>query len=168
MTARKRNWIVGISLFAVVAAAGLAIAASIAASRIEPYARQAAIHYLSQRFASDVDLRALRVRLPQASLLRLLLTRGRGISARIEGEGLSMKLEEPARRRSPLHHPDISLRGRRGFAYFILPHMSPKSLWTEWRFKFPRVASARNRHSLPAPRRKTQRVRRLPPPAPAS
>lgn len=84
MTARKRNWIIGIGLFVVVAAGGLAIAASIAASRIEPYARQAAIRYLSQRFASDVDLRALRVRLPQTSLLRLVLTRGRGMSARIE------------------------------------------------------------------------------------
>ena len=97
MTARKRNWIIGIGLFVVVAVAGLAIAASIAASRIEPYAREEAIRYLSQRFASDVELRALRVRLPQTSLLRLLLTRGRGISARIEGEGLSMKLKsQPA------------------------------------------------------------------------
>lgn len=93
MTARKRNWIIGIGLFVVVAAGGLAIAASIAASRIEPYARQAAIRYLSQRFASDVDLRALRVRLPQTSLLRLVLTRGRGMSARIEGDGLSMRLK---------------------------------------------------------------------------
>ncbi len=73
--------------------AGLAFAASIAASRIEPYARQEAIRYLSQRFASDVELRALHVRLPQTSLLRLILTHGRGISARIEGEGLSMKLK---------------------------------------------------------------------------
>jgi hypothetical protein len=93
VTARKRNWIIGIALFVLVAAAGLAVAASIAASRIEPYARQAAIRYLSQRFASDVELRALRVRLPKASLLRLILTQGRGISARIEGEGLSMRLK---------------------------------------------------------------------------
>jgi hypothetical protein len=93
VTARKRNWIIGIALFAVVAAAGLAIAASIAASRIEPYARQAAMRYLSERFASDVELRALRVRLPRTSLLRLLLTEGRGLSARVEGEGLSMRLK---------------------------------------------------------------------------
>jgi hypothetical protein len=93
VTTRKRNWIIGIALFVLVAAAGLAVAASIAASRIEPYARRAAIHYLSQRFASDVELRTLRVRLPQTSLLRLLLTQGRGISARIVGEGLSMKLK---------------------------------------------------------------------------
>jgi hypothetical protein len=93
VTARKRNWIVGVALFTVVAAAGLAIAASMAASRIEPFAREAAIRYLSQRFASDVELRTLHVRLPQTSLLRLLLTRGRGMSATIEGEGLSMRLK---------------------------------------------------------------------------
>jgi hypothetical protein len=97
VTPRKRNWIVGIGLFLVVAVAGLAVAASIAASRIEPYARQAAIRYLSRRFDCDVELHALRVRLPQTSLLRLILTRGRGISARIEGDGLSMRLKsQPA------------------------------------------------------------------------
>jgi hypothetical protein len=94
VTARKRNWIVGLALFTVVAVAGLAIAASIAASRIEPFARDAAIRYLSRRFASDVELRALRVRLPQTSLWRLLLTRGRGITARIEGDALSMRLKD--------------------------------------------------------------------------
>jgi hypothetical protein len=93
VTARKRNWIIGVLLFCVAAVAGLAIAASIVASRIEPFAREAAIRYLSQRFASDVELRALHVRMPQISLLRLLLTRGRGMPATIEGEGLSMRLK---------------------------------------------------------------------------
>jgi hypothetical protein len=93
VTARKRNWIAGIVLFAIVAVAGLAIAASIVASRIEPYAREAAVRYLSERFASDVELHALHVRMPQTSVVRLLLTRGRGISARIEGESLSMRLK---------------------------------------------------------------------------
>jgi hypothetical protein len=63
------------------------------AARIEPYARQEAIRYLSQRFASDVQLDALHVRLPKTSPVRLFLTRGRGILARVEGEGLSMRLK---------------------------------------------------------------------------
>jgi hypothetical protein len=91
MTAGKRNWMVAIGLGAVLIAVGLAIAAAVLASRIEPYARRQTIRYLSQRFDSDVQLQALHLRLPGISPLRLLLTRGRGISARIEGEGLSMR-----------------------------------------------------------------------------
>ena len=94
MTARKRHWILAVGLLAVLLAVGLAIAASVLARRVEPYARQAAIRYLSQRFASDVELRSLRIRLPETSLLHLVLTRGRGISARIEGEGLSLRLKD--------------------------------------------------------------------------
>ena len=94
MTARKRHWILAVGLLAVLLAVGLAIAASVLARRVEPYARQAAIRYLSQRFASDVELRSLGIRLPETSLLHLVLTRGRGISARIEGEGLSLRLKD--------------------------------------------------------------------------
>jgi hypothetical protein len=65
---------------------------SVLAARIEPYARQEAIRCLSQRFDSDVQLQALYMRLPGTSPLRLILTRGRGISAR-EGQGLSMRLK---------------------------------------------------------------------------
>ncbi len=93
MTARKRNWIVAAGLGAILIAAGLTIAASLLAARIEPYARQTVIRYLSQRFNSDVQLQALHMRLPGISPLRLLFTRGRGIPARIEGQGLSMRLK---------------------------------------------------------------------------
>jgi hypothetical protein len=93
MTAGKRNWIVAIGLSAVVVAGGLGIAASRLAARIEPYARQAAIGYLSQRFESDVELEALHLRLPGISPLRLLLTRGRGVSVGVEGQGLKMWLK---------------------------------------------------------------------------
>jgi hypothetical protein len=92
MTARKRNWIIAIGVMATLIAAGLAIAASILAGRFQPYARQAVIRYLSQRFDCDVQLQALHIQLPRTSLLRLVLTRGHGISARVEGMGLSMRL----------------------------------------------------------------------------
>ncbi len=93
MSARKRNWIVAIGIVVILTAVGLAIAASVLAARIEPYARQQAIRYLSQRFDSDVQLQALHVRLPKTSPLRLFLTRGRGVSARMEGQGLSLRLK---------------------------------------------------------------------------
>jgi hypothetical protein len=93
MTARTRNWIVAVGLGAVLIAAGLAIAAAVLAARIEPYARQEVIRYLSQRLDSDVQLQALHMRLPETSPLRLLLTRGRGTLARLEGQGLSVRLK---------------------------------------------------------------------------
>jgi hypothetical protein len=93
MTARKRNWIVAIGIVVALMAVGLTIAASVLAARLDPYARQTAISYLSQRFDSDVQIQALHLRLPGTSPLRLLLTRGRGITVRLEGQGLSMRLK---------------------------------------------------------------------------
>jgi hypothetical protein len=84
---------VAIGLVIMLIAAGLAIAAMVLEARIEPYAQQAAIGYLSQRFASDVQLQTLHIRFPETSLLRLVVGRGRGIAARIEGQGLSMRLK---------------------------------------------------------------------------
>ncbi|MGH9719199.1 MAG: hypothetical protein ACRD8O_03235 [Bryobacteraceae bacterium] len=73
------------------AAAGV-IAARILSRRFEPFVREQAIEYLQKRFASEVELRALHVRLPQTPL-RLLMTRGRGGIARVEGDGLTMRLQ---------------------------------------------------------------------------
>ena len=67
------------------------IAASVYAKRFEPYIRQQAIQYLSQRFNSDVKIAALHVSLPGASPLRLLFTKGRGSLAWIDGGGISMR-----------------------------------------------------------------------------
>ena len=94
MTAKKRNWIVALGLVAILFAAGVVIAASVLASRIEPYARQEAVRYLSQRFDSDVQLQQLHIRLPKTSSLRLLLTGGKGVSAHIEGQGLTMRWKD--------------------------------------------------------------------------
>ena len=93
MRARKWKWIVAIGLVPILIVVSLAIAASVLAARIEPYARQQAIRYLSQRFDSDVQLQDLHLRLSGGSPLRLLLTRGRGTSARIDGRGLSLRLK---------------------------------------------------------------------------
>ena len=92
MTARKRNWIVAISLAVTLVGAGLIIAGSILTRRIEPLARQTAIRYLNQRFDCDAQLQTLHIRLPKTSLFHLILTLGRGIWAHIDGEGLSMRM----------------------------------------------------------------------------
>ena len=73
-------------------AAGGVIAARILSRRFEPYVREQAIEYLKKRFASEVELRALHVRLPQTSPLRLLMMRGRGGLSRVDGDGLIMRL----------------------------------------------------------------------------
>ncbi len=91
MTIRNREWLLGTGLALVVTAGGLALAGYVLAGRIEPFARHEAIQYLSQRFASDVQIRELHLRVPEISPVRLLLTRHWGISAQIEGEGLSLQ-----------------------------------------------------------------------------
>jgi len=87
---RKRKWLLGIGVCLLLGFVALLLAASALAHRFEPYIREQAIQYLSQRFDSDVEIAALRVRMPKTSPLSLLMTRGRDVSARVEGEGISL------------------------------------------------------------------------------
>lgn len=87
----RQKLLIGCSLCAVCVVVGLFIAAKVLSRRFEPYIRAQAIEYLSKRFDSHVELGALRVHLPNTSPLRILLTRGRGAQARVEGEGLSLR-----------------------------------------------------------------------------
>ena len=91
MTIRKRNWLLAIGLAALAVTIGLVLAAASLRNRIDPYARQQVVQYLSRRFNSDVELRALHIGIPRTSMLRLLLTRGRGAMVTIEGEGLELR-----------------------------------------------------------------------------
>jgi hypothetical protein len=83
--------LIGLGASALVVTAVLVIAAGILARRFEPYIRDQAVEYLRNRFDSDVELAALRVRLPKTSPVRLLVTHGRGAIARVEGEGISLR-----------------------------------------------------------------------------
>jgi hypothetical protein len=94
MTANKRNLIVAIGVATCLLVAASAVVAVWLAGRLEPYAREAAIRYLSQRFDADVQLQTLHFRLPQTSLIRLVFTRGREGSAQIVGENLSLRLKK--------------------------------------------------------------------------
>jgi hypothetical protein len=95
VTARKRNWLLAIGLAALAVTIGLVLGASALRDRIDPYARQQVMEYLSRRFNSDVELRALHIGIPRTSMLRLLWTRGRGATVTIEGEGLELRSKRP-------------------------------------------------------------------------
>ena len=91
MTKRKKTFLIGLGMFALLSVIAVLMAASLLAKRFEPYIREQAILYLHNRFDSDVELAALRVRMPKTSPLRLLMTRGRGAVARVEAEGLLLR-----------------------------------------------------------------------------
>jgi AsmA-like C-terminal region len=91
MTIRTSKWLLAIVLGVFLTAAGLAVAAFVLAGRIEPLARQETVQYLSEYFDSDVQIQTLHLRVPEASPVRLLLTRRWGATAQIEGEGLSLQ-----------------------------------------------------------------------------
>jgi hypothetical protein len=91
MTTRKKRWLIGTGTAAALAVIGVFVAGSVLSRRFEPYVRQQAIQYLSERFDSDVQLEALHIHVPNISPLRLILLHGRGGVAAVEGESLSLR-----------------------------------------------------------------------------
>src|SRR5262245_18068458 len=93
-TKRKyKLWLMAAGLAVMMLTVAGVIAARILSRRFEPYVRQQCIEYLKKRFASEVELGILHVRLPRTSPLHLLMTRGRGGITRVDGEGLIMRLQ---------------------------------------------------------------------------
>src|SRR5262245_50103055 len=91
MSKRKKHVLIGLVVLGLLGFVLMLVVASILSKRFEPYIREQAILYLTRRFDSQVELAALRVRLPRSSPLHLLWTRGRGGIARVEGAGLSLR-----------------------------------------------------------------------------
>jgi hypothetical protein len=91
ITRKKRIWLIGLAISATIAAVAIIIVARVVASHFEPYIREQAIQYLQQRFDSDVELSALHVYVPNISPLKLAMNRGRGVLARVEGEGVALR-----------------------------------------------------------------------------
>ena len=91
MSKRKKYLVIGLVASVLLGFVLMLVVASRLAKRFEPYIREQAILYLRRRFDSEVELTALRVQMPQTSPLRLLLNRGRGAVARVEGEGLLLR-----------------------------------------------------------------------------
>ncbi|HEY3444156.1 MAG TPA: hypothetical protein VGK29_25625 [Paludibaculum sp.] len=91
MSGRKK-WIIGLSVgigSTLLVLLGLGVYFS---SRFEPFLREQTISYLQQKFDADVELAALKVRMPLGSPLEILARRGVGAMVRISGESISLKL----------------------------------------------------------------------------
>jgi hypothetical protein len=91
MIRKKRRWMIGAGLLALMVIVSLVVLTSILRRRYEPYIREQAIQYLRQRFDSDVELSQLHIQMPRISTWRLLLTGGRGAVAEVDGDGLSLR-----------------------------------------------------------------------------
>lgn len=91
MSEKKRRWLIAAALIVGSIVIAIAVLTSILKRRYEPYIRDQAIHYLHERFDSDVELAALHIRMPRVSTWRFLLTRGRGSVAQVDGEGLVLR-----------------------------------------------------------------------------
>jgi hypothetical protein len=94
MSKRRKRWLYAIGGITATIIIALVVAASILARRFEPFLRDQAVAYLSERFHSHVELASLKVRLPKFSPLNVLLRHGRGTSARVEGTGISMRYRD--------------------------------------------------------------------------
>jgi hypothetical protein len=91
MSSRRKRWLIGIGVCLLGVFAVLVITARMLAARFQPYIHDQAIEYLEDRFDSDVELASLRVSVPNTSLYHLVVTRGRGVHARVEGEGILLR-----------------------------------------------------------------------------
>src|SRR6185503_17739110 len=91
MSRKKRYWLIGVCLFLTGGFIALVVTARALSKRAEPYIREQAILYLQQRFDSDVQLEALRVRLPKISPMRLLTKGSDGLMAHVEGDNISLR-----------------------------------------------------------------------------
>ena len=91
MTSRRKKWLIGIGAVTVTALVALSVAGYVLGGRLEPYVRTQAIAYLESRFDSDVELAAIRVRMPEFSPLQVLFKRGRGVPVGIEGDDVRLR-----------------------------------------------------------------------------
>ncbi len=91
MTGRRKKWLIGIGAVTVTVLVALSVTGYVLANRLEPYIRTQAIAYLQSRFDSDVELAAVRVRMPEFSPIQVLFRRGRGVRVGVEGDGVLLR-----------------------------------------------------------------------------
>ena len=91
MTRRTKKWLAGIGAAAAVMLVALFVTGYVLARRVEPFIREQVIAYLHDRFDSEVELTALRVRMRRASLVETLVNRGHGLIATVEGDGVLLR-----------------------------------------------------------------------------
>ncbi len=89
---RPKKWIIGLSAgFGTILLVLLGLGFYFA-DRFDPFLREQTLSYLRQKFNADVELAALKVRMPLDSPLEILARGGRGAMVRISGERLSLRL----------------------------------------------------------------------------
>jgi len=91
LTGRRKKWLIGIGAVTVTVLVALSVTGYVLANRFEPYIRTQAIAYLQSRFDSDVELAAVRVRMPEFSPVQMLFRRGRGVRVGVEGDDVLLR-----------------------------------------------------------------------------
>jgi hypothetical protein len=86
-----KTWLIGGLAVCLIVAVGLFLASLYFVARYQPAIRELAIAYLEQRFEAQVELADLSVHLPELSPLQLILARGHGAIARVQGHGLVLR-----------------------------------------------------------------------------
>jgi hypothetical protein len=91
LTRRTKKWLAGIGAAVAVMLVAVSVTGYVLARRIEPFIREQVIDYLHERFDSEVEIAALRVRMRRASLVETLFNRGHGVIATVEGDGVQLR-----------------------------------------------------------------------------
>jgi len=88
---RRAKWLWGGSLAAVAVLGGIFYAGSRYSHKFEPYIRQQVQAYLSERFASEVEIGRLDIAIPRVPPLRMLFSEGKGVIARVTGTNIVLR-----------------------------------------------------------------------------
>jgi hypothetical protein len=87
----KKKWLMWTSTAVGIALIAMLFVGRAMANRFEPYIRQQAIDYLQGRFDSEVELGSLQISIPHLSPYKLVLNRGRGARAHVEGDNVVLR-----------------------------------------------------------------------------
>ena len=91
MPSGKKKWLLLAAGIAAVTIAAIFLTGLRMARQFEPYLKQQAIEYLQKRFDSEVELASLTVTFPRLSPAKLFFSRGRGVLAAVEGNGVLLR-----------------------------------------------------------------------------
>jgi len=91
VTAKKKKWLIGITVAAAVGIGALFIAGRQMAKNVEPYIRDQAVQYLQKRFDSNVEIGALHISVPKLSPLQMLSKDRHAAKVRVEGEHVVLR-----------------------------------------------------------------------------
>jgi hypothetical protein len=93
LTSRTKKWLIALAAAGALMLIALFVTGYVLSRRAEPFIREQVIAYLHDRFDSDVEIAALRVRMPRASIVETVFNRGHGLIASVEGDGVELRLK---------------------------------------------------------------------------